>query len=148
MVAGRRCRPWGGPLRRIAPASCREHTIDHGVPTIPSPDAVLVDVFRAYPQSARPLLGCHQSLLRGPFALTVAERELIAAYVSGLNVCRCYCHGVHQATAHAFGIGEGTVAARLTDVDTAHAGLLAGMARCRLAWWASSGAIGEPGAAG
>jgi AhpD family alkylhydroperoxidase len=42
----------------------------------------------------------------------------IAAYVSGLNACR-YCHGVHQATAQAFGVGEGTLAALLTDVGTA-----------------------------
>jgi hypothetical protein len=35
----------------------------------------------------------------------------------------------------------------LADGLGAYAGLLAGMAGCRLAWWASSGAIGEPGAA-
>jgi hypothetical protein len=33
-------------------------------------------------------------------------------------------------------------------IGGADAGLLAGVAGCRLAWWASSGAIGEPGAAG
>jgi uncharacterized peroxidase-related enzyme len=48
----------------------------------------------------------------------VAERELIAAYVSGLNACR-YCHGVHAATAQAFGIGECTLSALLDDVGTA-----------------------------
>jgi AhpD family alkylhydroperoxidase len=48
----------------------------------------------------------------------VAERELIAAYVSGLNACR-YCHGVPTATARAFGIGEGTLGALLADVTTA-----------------------------
>ena len=36
----------------------------------------------------------------------------------------------------------------LADGLGAYAGLLAGMAGCRLAWWASSGAIGEPGTAG
>jgi AhpD family alkylhydroperoxidase len=33
----------------------------------------------------------------------VAERELIAAYVAGLNACG-YCHGIHIAVAEAFGI--------------------------------------------
>jgi uncharacterized peroxidase-related enzyme len=87
------------------------------LPSLP-PDAVLLDVFRAYPQTARPLLDYHQALLRGPSPLTEAERELIAAYVSALNACR-YCHGVHQATAQAFGIGEGTLAALLRDIDGA-----------------------------
>lgn len=81
-------------------------------------DAVLLDVFRAYPETSRPLLDYHQALLRGPSPLTVAERELIAAYVSGLNACR-YCHGVHTATARAFGIGADTLAALLDDVGTA-----------------------------
>jgi len=87
------------------------------LPSLPG-DAVLLDVFRAYPEIYRPLLDYHQALLRGPSPLSVAERELIAAYVSGLNACR-YCHGVHQATAQAFGTGEGTLAALLADVSTA-----------------------------
>jgi uncharacterized peroxidase-related enzyme len=45
-------------------------------------------------------------LLRGPSPLTAAERELIAAYVSGLNRCR-YCHGVHTATAERMGVAVG-----------------------------------------
>ena len=87
------------------------------LPSLPD-DAVLLDVFRAYPQTSRPLLEYHQALLRGPSPLSVAERELIAACVSGLNACR-YCHGVHKATAQAFGIPEGTLAALLDDVGTA-----------------------------
>jgi hypothetical protein len=35
------------------------------LPSLPG-DAVLLDVFRAYPQAARPLLDYHQALLRGP----------------------------------------------------------------------------------
>jgi uncharacterized peroxidase-related enzyme len=82
------------------------------------PDSVLLDVFRAYPDAARPLLDYHEALLRGPSPFTVAERELIAAYVSGLNACG-YCHGVHSATAQAFEIAEGTLEALLADADTA-----------------------------
>src|SRR6266851_2941863 len=81
------------------------------LPSLP-PGAVLLDVFRAYPEASRPLLDYHQAVLRGPSPLTVAERELIAAYVSGLNACR-YCHGVHTATAEAFGFPEGTLGALL-----------------------------------
>src|SRR5260370_21823053 len=81
-------------------------------------DAVLLDVFRAYPGTSRPLLAYHQALLRGSSPLTVAERELIAAYVSGLNACR-YCHGVHTAVAEVFGIPEGTLVALLADIGAA-----------------------------
>lgn len=87
------------------------------LPSLPE-DAVLLQVFRAYPQTARPLLDYHQALLRGPSPFTVAQRELMAAYVSGLNACH-YCHGVHTATAEQFGIAEGTLAELLSDVDSA-----------------------------
>jgi uncharacterized peroxidase-related enzyme len=81
-------------------------------------DAVLVDVFRRFPDTAGPLLDYHQVLLRGPSPLTVAQRELIAAYVSALNACQ-YCAGVHTATAAAFGVDEDLVTALVADVDTA-----------------------------
>lgn len=87
------------------------------LPSLPE-NAVLLDVFRAYPDTARPLLDYHQVLLRGPSPLSVAERELIAAYVSGLNACG-YCHGIHTAVAEAFGVAEGTLAGLLDDLDTA-----------------------------
>jgi uncharacterized peroxidase-related enzyme len=82
------------------------------------PDAALLDVLRAYPGPAVPLLDYHEALLRGPSPFTVAERELIAAYVSGLNACG-YCHGIHQSTAEAFGLAEGTLEALLADLETA-----------------------------
>jgi len=85
--------------------------------SLPS-QAVLRDVFAAFPRTSRPLLDYHQALLRGPSPFSVAERELIAAYVSGLNACD-YCHGVHAATAQAFGVDQGLVVALLDDVDAA-----------------------------
>jgi AhpD family alkylhydroperoxidase len=85
--------------------------------SLPS-QAVLRDVFAAFPRTSRPLLDYHQALLRGPSPFSVAERELIAAYVSGLNACD-YCHGVHTATAQAFGVDQGLVVALLDDVDAA-----------------------------
>lgn len=81
-------------------------------------DAVLLQVFEAFPSTSKPLLEYHQMLLRGPSPLSIGERELIAAYVSGLNACH-YCHGVHEATAREFGIAEGLMSALLSDIDAA-----------------------------
>lgn len=66
----------------------------------------LLDVFKAFPETSKPLIEFHEVLLRGSSPFTEAERELIAAYVSGLNHCR-YCHAVHTATAERLGISEG-----------------------------------------
>src|SRR3569833_3313709 len=90
------------------------------VPFLPSlpRDATVLDGMKAYPESSAPLIDYHSVVLRGPSALTVGERELIAAYVSGLNACH-YCHGVHSAVAEAFGIEEGVLAGLLADVETA-----------------------------
>ena len=68
--------------------------------------ASLIDVFKAFPQTSAPLIEFHEVLLRGPSPFTTAERELIAAYVSGLNRCE-YCHGVHTATAERMGVEVG-----------------------------------------
>lgn len=81
-------------------------------------DAVLMDVFRAYPATSRPLLDYHEVVMRGPSPFTAGERELIAAYVSGLNACG-YCHGVHTVTAEACGIPVGAAKAAVVDPDTA-----------------------------
>jgi uncharacterized peroxidase-related enzyme len=87
------------------------------LPSLPE-QAKLLDVFRAYPGTAGPLLDYHEVLMRGPSPLSVAERELIAAYVSGLNACG-YCYGIHQTTARTFGVNERTLTALLEDVDKA-----------------------------
>lgn len=85
--------------------------------SLPS-NAVLLHVFEAFPTTSRPLLEYHEALLRGPSPLSVPERELIAAFVSGLNACS-YCHGVHEATAREFGVAEDLVVRLLGDVDSA-----------------------------
>jgi uncharacterized peroxidase-related enzyme len=56
--------------------------------------------------------------MRGPSPLSVAERELLAAYVSGLNACQ-YCHGVHSVTAKEFGVPEGLLRELLEDATQA-----------------------------
>ncbi len=82
------------------------------------PDAALLNVFKSFPVTSKPLIEYHEVLLRGPSPLSVAERELIAGYVSGLNACD-YCHGVHEATAREFGIPEGLMVQLIEDIDKA-----------------------------
>jgi AhpD family alkylhydroperoxidase len=81
------------------------------LPSMPK-NATLLDVFRMFPETNKPLLEFHEVLLRGASPFTDGERELIAAYVSGLNGCR-YCYGVHTATAERLGIAPGAIAALL-----------------------------------
>lgn len=65
----------------------------------------LGDVFKRFPKTVWPLCEYHDILLRGESELSVAEREMLAAYVSGLNACN-YCHGSHQIIAEVHGIEE------------------------------------------
>ena len=82
--------------------------------------ASLIDVFKAFPGTSTPLIEFHEVLLRGPSPFTGAERELIAAYVSGLNGCR-YCHGVHTATAEHMGVEVGLLQRIVPDGELADA---------------------------
>lgn len=66
-------------------------------------DAGMIAAMRLNPAASRLLIAYHSEVMRGPSALSEGERELIAAFVSGLNACR-YCHGVHESTARAFGV--------------------------------------------
>jgi uncharacterized peroxidase-related enzyme len=86
------------------------------VPSLPK-GASLLNLFKAFPATSIPLIQFHEALLRGPSPFTEGERELIAAYVSGLNHCR-YCHGVHSATAELLGIKHELVDSKI-DIDTA-----------------------------
>lgn len=89
------------------------------MPFLPSlrKSASLLDLFKVYPQTSQPLIQFHEALLRGPSPFTEGERELIAAYVSGLNHCR-YCHGVHLATAELLGTPQGAIPKALDDIDS------------------------------
>jgi uncharacterized peroxidase-related enzyme len=69
------------------------------------PEASLLQIFQAFPEAAQPLLEYHEVLLRGESPFSPAERELIAAYISGLNNCN-YCRAVHSQTAVALGISS------------------------------------------
>ncbi len=68
--------------------------------------------------TGRPLLEFHEALLRGDSPFTVQQRELMAAYVSGINACQ-YCCGAHTAAAKQFGVPETVVTALIENVRTA-----------------------------
>lgn len=72
------------------------------LPTLPE-NPEMIDVLAKYPQGFAALCDYHDAVLRGPSELSVAERELIAAYVSGLNQCS-FCHGSHRTYAEVHGI--------------------------------------------
>ena len=88
------------------------------LPSLPK-GASLLDLYKAFPEMSIPLIQFHEALLRRPSPFTEGERELIAAYVSGLN-CR-YCHGVYSATAELLGISAnwwiaGSISMGLTSI--------------------------------
>jgi len=71
-------------------------------PSLPKPTQ-LRDVFSRFPKGVWPLCEYHDELLRGDSELSVADREMLAAYVSGINACD-YCHGSHRIVAEAHGL--------------------------------------------
>ena len=79
---------------------------------------VMRDLYRAYPQSCKPLGELTEAAMRGPSPFTQGQRELIAAYVSGLNACT-YCHGTHVGVAVACGVAPDLIKALLADIETA-----------------------------
>jgi uncharacterized peroxidase-related enzyme len=72
--------------------------IDLGVDESQFPGIVGLLQFR--PETAKPLNELAEVLLHGPHSLGPGERELIAAYVSGLNECS-FCSASHSAFAAA-----------------------------------------------
>lgn len=67
------------------------------------PDAGVRHAMVLNKPAGRALARLHTEIMRQPSRLPAGDRELIAAYVSGLNECR-YCHGVHSVTAERFGV--------------------------------------------
>jgi uncharacterized peroxidase-related enzyme len=68
--------------------------------TLNSAEPGIRGLLRYRPETGRPLSELAEVLLRGPSTLTRGQRELIAAYVSGLNDCQ-YCSASHSASAAA-----------------------------------------------
>lgn len=82
------------------------------------PDATLIDVFKKYPDLARPLHAFADAVMRGPSPFSAGERELIAAYVSKVNGCD-YCERSHGAVTERFGIDRGVIEQLVDNVDAA-----------------------------
>jgi AhpD family alkylhydroperoxidase len=83
----------------------------------PVPDAAKVTFYRPdfYGNHAKKFT---QAAMRGPSAWSVGDRELMAAYVSKVNEAP-FCIAAHTATSSRAYEDEGTVAAALTDLDSA-----------------------------
>lgn len=84
-------------------------------PSLPE-DAGLAEIQGPYPDVWRPWGRFSQALMRGPGPFSLAERELIAAYVSELNACT-YCYQDHTMAAEAFGIDPQVFQHLMEDVD-------------------------------
>ena len=79
-----------------------------------------------FPQTAGPLNGLADALLRGPSSLSPAERETIATFVSSRNECT-FCTETHGAVArHLHGQGAGVTDVHKNAVDDVHKNNTAG----------------------
>lgn len=79
-------------------------------------NASLADLRGRYADLLELLRPYGERLMRGPSPFTPGERELIAAYVSGVNICR-FCFGVHSRVAAGFGIDEKLFAGLMDDLE-------------------------------
>ena len=86
-------------------------------PSLPE-DATLGSVFQMFPDKLSLWCQYESLVMRGESELSASERELIAAYVSGLNACS-YCHDAHTVFARAYGIDPKLVEALMEDLHSA-----------------------------
>jgi uncharacterized peroxidase-related enzyme len=86
--------------------------VSEGVPGIRS-----LALFR--PETGKSLYELAQALLRGESPLSEAERELIAAYVSGRNNCMFCMHSHAAASRYLFGEASPVVDEVLNDLSNA-----------------------------
>ena len=87
------------------------------IPSLPE-TSHLSDLLVRFPRHIEPLMALNNSILRADGALSFGERELIAAFVSGLNACN-FCYGSHAIYARAFGVDEDMLQALVDDFDNA-----------------------------
>ncbi len=82
-------------------------------------DATVRHIMFHQPERFSPVCGDFtQDIMRGPSPLSVAVREIIAAYTSGLNQCQ-YCSGAHRAFAVDNGVDPVLFDGLMANVDTA-----------------------------
>jgi uncharacterized peroxidase-related enzyme len=83
----------------------------------PLPDAAKLTFYRPDFYGALSKQFTHEAM-RGPSRWSVGDRELMAAFVSGVNDCE-FCIGAHTATAAGAYQDDAKVAAVLSDLQTA-----------------------------
>lgn len=88
------------------------------LPSIDTEDKVPHVLAKFQNGTQMPLLEFHQALLRGDSPFSVKERELMAAYVSGVNACQ-YCYGAHSSVAKLYGVPEPLLTGLLEDLSSA-----------------------------
>lgn len=86
----------------------------------PLPDAAKITFYRPEFYGSYAKAVTHEAM-RGPSGWSVAERELMAAYVSHVNDCP-FCVGAHSATASQASGDAAMVAAALNDLESAPIG--------------------------
>ena len=80
--------------------------------------ATIDSIMKEKAGSPEPLLNLSQIVMRGDSELTYGQRELIAAYVSGLNACG-FCFGSHKAFAESWGVDGALMDQMMADLETA-----------------------------
>ena len=78
----------------------------------------LADLFDLFPDGVAPMMAYTDSVLRADGELSVAEREMIATYTSGLNACT-FCYGSHKVYAELFGFDGDLMDEMIADLDAA-----------------------------
>ena len=78
----------------------------------------LYDVMKTSPRMAVYLFKMTDEIMLVEGPLSDTERELIAAYVSGLNTCS-FCYRGHKAIAEMFGVEEGLIDSLVEDLEAA-----------------------------
>ena len=78
----------------------------------------LADTLKAYRTLGEPVVHLAEAVMRKESELSIGERELIAAYVSGLNACQ-YCVNSHINVAEQFGVDATVLEKLLASIDDA-----------------------------
>lgn len=86
------------------------------LPSLPE-GAHLRDLLARFPKNIEPLLIYVNAVLRSEGELSIGQRELIAAFISGLNSCR-FCYDSHVIHAETFGIEPELIDQLLKDLDS------------------------------
>lgn len=84
-------------------------------PSLPD-KANVSDIYKLNPEIRRAMAELGRIIMRGESALSPAQRETIAAYVSGLNQC-AYCYNGHSQMAINLGMPREIIESVIEDVD-------------------------------